>query len=139
MEWNSTDLEKINAMSKNTLMQTLSIRCVAIHEDTIEMTMPVSPINHQPMGLLHGGATAALIESAGSFGSALLIDLSKEACVGIELNANHLSSIQTGMVRAIAKIIHKGSRTHVWQVDVFNDANHKMICTGRLTVMIVSR
>lgn len=139
MNWKTTDLEVINSMSKNTLMETLDIRCVAIHKDSIEMTMPVSPINHQPMGLLHGGASAALIESAGSFGSALLVDLSKEAPVGLEINANHISSIKTGMVRAVAKLVHFGRKTHVWQVDVQDEATKKLICTGRLTVMITTR
>lgn len=139
MNWKTTDLKQVNSISKNTLMETLDIKCVAIHDDSIEMTMPVSAKNHQPMGLLHGGATAALIESAGSFGSALLIDMEKEACVGVDINANHLSSVKEGTVRAIAKIVHKGRKIHVWQVDVFSEETQKMICTGRLTVMVIPR
>lgn len=139
MKWNTTDLEKINGLSKNTLMETLDIKCVALNDNSIEMTMPVSSKNHQPMGLLHGGASAALIESAGSFGSALLIDLSKQACVGVEINANHLSSVKEGMVRGIAEIVHFGRKLHVWKVDVFSEETHKMVCTGRLTVMIIDK
>jgi|SRR5690554_5114005 len=139
MNWITTDLEKVNQLNSNTLMETLDIQCVGIYDNKVEMTMPVSPKNHQPMGLLHGGASVALIESVGSLGSALLIDLQTEACVGLEVNANHISSIKTGMVRAIAEIIHCGKKTHVWKVDIVDDESKKMICTGRLTVMIIKR
>jgi 1,4-dihydroxy-2-naphthoyl-CoA hydrolase len=91
------------------------------------------------MGLLHGGATAALIESIGSMGSALLIDNELEAPVGLEINANHLGSVRSGSVKAIGKIVHAGKRTHVWQVDISDESTEKLICTGRLTVMIVPK
>lgn len=118
-------------------MEVLDIRCVELGEDYLVATMPVDSRTHQPMGLLHGGASAALIESIGSMGSTLLIDLTKEAPVGIEINANHLGSVRSGMVRATGKIVHAGKRTHVWQVDIFDTATEKQVCTGRLTVMIV--
>lgn len=139
MNWITTDIDKVNQLNRNTLMETLDIKCVAVHDNIVEMTMPVGPKNHQPMGLLHGGASVALIESVGSLGSALLIDIQKEACVGLEVNANHLNSVKTGMVRAIAEIIHCGRRTHVWKVDVIDEETKKMVCTGRLTVMIIQR
>jgi 1,4-dihydroxy-2-naphthoyl-CoA hydrolase len=137
MKWNSTDLDKLNAMNRNTLMEHLGITCVEIGEDYIVSTMPVDHRTHQPAGLLHGGASAALIESIGSLGSALLCDLTKEAPVGLEINANHIGGLKSGFVRAVGKIIHAGRRTHVWQVDIFDGSNNKLICTGRLTVMIV--
>lgn len=139
MNWITTDTQKANMLNRNTLMETLDIKCVAIHDNIIEMTMPVSSKNHQPMGQLHGGASVALIESAGSLGSALLCDLEKEAPVGLEVNANHISAIKTGMVRAIAEIVHCGKKTHVWKVDIVDEASKKLICTGRLTVMILQR
>lgn len=132
-------LEQINHMGKNTMMEHLDMRCVELGEDYLVATMPVDNRTHQPMGLLHGGASAALIESIGSMGSALLIDLSKEAPVGIEINANHIGAVKSGSVRAIGKIVHAGSRTHIWQVDIFDEANDRLICTGRLTVMIVPK
>lgn len=139
MNWITTDTQKANMLNRNTLMETLDIKCVAIHDNIIEMTMPVSSKNHQPMEQLHGGASVALIESAGSLGSALLCDLEKEAPVGLEVNANHISAIKTGMVRAIAEIVHCGKKTHVWKVDIVDEASKKLICTGRLTVMILQR
>jgi 1,4-dihydroxy-2-naphthoyl-CoA hydrolase len=101
--------------------------------------MPVDHRTHQPMGLLHGGASAALIESIGSMGSTLLLDLEKEYPVGLEVNANHVGGIKSGSVKAIGKIVHAGKRTHLWQVDIFDEMTSKLICTGRLTIMVVQR
>jgi len=132
-------IEEINRFNKNTLMEVLGIECVELGEDYIVSRMPVDSRTHQPMGLLHGGASAALIESIGSMGSTLLIDLSKEAPVGLEINANHVSGVRSGFVKAVGKIVHVGKRTHLWQVDIFDEATEKLVCTGRLTVMIIQK
>ena len=132
-------LEKVNAMSKNTLMEQLGIECVEIGKDYVISRMPVDHRTHQPMGLLHGGASAALIESIGSMGSTLLIDLEKEQPVGLEINCNHVGGVREGFVRATGKIVHAGKRTHLWQVDIHEEGTDRLICTGRLTVMIIDR
>ena len=139
MKWNSTDLVQINAFNRNTMMEFLDIKCTEITDEHIVATMPVDHRTHQPMGLLHGGASAALIESIGSIGSALLCDLKKEYPVGLEINANHIGGLKAGTVKAIGKVVHAGKRTHVWQVDIYDQETNKLICTGRLTVMIVQR
>jgi 1,4-dihydroxy-2-naphthoyl-CoA hydrolase len=132
-------LDVVNAMNKNTLMESLGIECVEIGTNYVISRMPVDHRTHQPMGLLHGGASMALIESIGSMGSTLLIDLEKEAPVGLEINANHVSGVRSGFVKAIGKIVHAGKSTHIWQVDIFNEETNKLVCTGRLTVMIVPK
>ena len=81
----------------------------------------------------------ALIESIGSMGSSLLQDSELEMPVGIEINANHLRSVSSGFVRGTGKVIHAGKRTHLWQVDIRDEANDKLVCTGRLTIMVVPR
>lgn len=128
-------LEIVNAMSKNTLLEVLDIQVIELGDDFLKATMPVDKRTHQPMGLLHGGATAALIESMGSIGSSLIVDIKKHGIVGIEINANHIRGVKEGIVTGTAKIVHAGRKTHVWQVDVHNEEN-KLVCTGRLTVMI---
>jgi 1,4-dihydroxy-2-naphthoyl-CoA hydrolase len=133
------DLDTLNAMSKNTMMEHLDMKCVEVGDDYLIATMPVDRRTHQPMGLLHGGASAALIESIGSMGSSLLLDLEKEVPVGIEINANHVGGMKAGTAKAVGKVVHAGKRTHVWQVDIFNESDDSLICTGRLTVMIVAR
>jgi 1,4-dihydroxy-2-naphthoyl-CoA hydrolase len=139
MKFRQVSIEEINRFNRNTLMEQLGIECVEIGDDYIVSRMPVDHRTHQPMGLLHGGASAALIESIGSMGSTLLLDLEKEAPVGLEVNANHVGSIRSGFVKAIGKIIHAGRSTHLWQVDIFDEATGKLICTGRLTIMVISR
>lgn len=137
MKLRQIPLEQLNAYNKNTLMEQLGIQCVELGEDYVVATMPVDHRTHQPMGLLHGGASAALIESIGSMGSTLLIDLTKEVPVGLEVNANHIGGVKSGTVKAVGKIVHAGKRTHVWQVDISDESTGKMVCTGRLTIMIV--
>ncbi|MEY4603074.1 MAG: hypothetical protein RIT43_366 [Bacteroidota bacterium] len=139
MQLRKVSLEEVNAFNKNTLMQQLGIECIEIGDTFVVATMPVDHRTHQPMGLLHGGASAALIESIGSMGSTLLIDLSKEVPVGLEVNANHVSGIKEGFVRAVGKVIHAGKKTHLWQVDIFDGTTERLICTGRLTVMVIER
>ncbi len=138
MDFSIVPVQQMNTMHKNTLMETLSIVFTHSGENFLVAKMPVTTSHHQPMGLLHGGATAALIETIGSMGSAMMCDLSKEAPVGLELNVNHIKGVKQGEVIGTGKIIHKGRSTHLWQVDVHNSDNI-LIATGRLTVMIIQR
>jgi 1,4-dihydroxy-2-naphthoyl-CoA hydrolase len=139
MQLKKCTIEEINSLNKNTLMEVLGIECIEIGEDYIISTMPVDERTRQPMGLLHGGASAALIESVASMGSQLLMDVSKEYSVGLEINANHIGSVRSGKVKAVGKIIHAGKRTHLWQVDIFDMETEKLVCTGRLTCMVIQR
>lgn len=139
MQLKQVSLDEVNAMNKNTLMEVLGIECIEIGPDYIKSRMPVDSRTHQPAGLLHGGASAALIESIGSMGSVLLIDLNKKLPVGLEVNANHVGGIKSGAVIATGKLVHHGKSTHLWQVDIHEEGSGKLICTGRLTVMIVDK
>lgn len=119
-------------------METLNITYTDIGEDYVIAEMPVNSRVHQPRGLLHGGANAALAESVGSLGSfAILLDPNVEV-VGIEINANHIRSITSGKVIAHGKLIHKGGRTHVWEIRI-KDEQGNLLCLSRLTNMIIRR
>ena len=131
-------LDAINSFSKNTLLEQLDIRITKLGEDFIEGTMPVDNRTKQPAGLLHGGANAALIESLGSIGSTLLVDMTTKNIVGLEINANHIRGVKSGMVTGRATIVHAGRKTHIWQVDIKNETG-KLVCTGRLTVIVVEK
>lgn len=131
-------LEEVNKINNNTLMESLGIEFTELGDDFVKGKMPVDNRTVQPMRLLHGGANAALMETLGSFGSHLIIDNEKQSSVGLEINANHIGSAKSGYVEGVAKIIHKGSSTHVWQIDIFNEEG-KLISTGRLTNMIINR
>ena len=126
-----------NSVQKNTMVEGLGITFIPGGQGTLSATMPVDSRTLQPMGLLHGGATAALAETLGSMGSAMLVDLKKFAVVGIELNANHLKGVRSGMVTATGTLLHKGRTTHVWDIRVNNEAD-ELVAVCRLTNVIIT-
>lgn len=132
------DKEQIKNAFKNTLMEHLEIEIDHIGDDYISATMPVGPKTHQPLGYLHGGATVALAESLGSMASFLLIDQQNQNVFGLEINANHIRSKKDGIVKAIARPIHLGSQTHIWDIRI-EDEDHKMISIVRLTNIVTTR
>ena len=130
-------LDGLRSISSNTLVDNFDITFVESGEDYLVAEMPVTHKNVQPMRILHGGASVALAETVGSIGSALCIEnpMTHHA-VGLEINANHLRSVpEGGTVRAKATAVHIGSTTHIWQIDLTNEAN-QLVCTSRLTMMI---
>lgn len=130
-----TDLQ---GLGKNTLGEHIGIRFSEIGEDYLKATMPVDHRTHQPYGLLHGGASAALAETLGSVSSALVIDQEKFLCVGIEINANHVRSVRSGIVEGTCIPIHIGATTHVWDIRIHDERN-KLVCVSRLTVAILKK
>ncbi len=128
-------LQRLNARCKGTLMETLGIVYTACGTTFLEATMPVSPRVHQPMGLLHGGASVALAESVGSAASAMLVNPKEFAILGLEISANHLKSIKKGVVTARAEIIHKGRSTHLWQIRI-TEEDGALLSLCKLTNMI---
>ena len=135
MNSNNITLESLNNFSKNTLMEVLGIEYTELEKDYICAKMPVDKRTHQPMGILHGGASAALIETLGSIGSHLLIDSKTQFSAGLELNINHIKAVKSGYVFGKATIVHQGRKTHIWQVDITNE-NDKLVATGRLTIFV---
>lgn len=133
-----TMLQLCNNWSKNTLMNTLEIEYIDAGVDFLTAKMPVNPRVHQPMGLLHGGASVALAESVGSAASFLFINPEKQEVRGIEISANHLKSKREGTVFCTAKIIHKGASIHLWEIKI-TDEEGKLISLCKLTNMILSR
>ena len=122
----------LNSFNKNTLMETLKIEFVDVGVDFVTAKMPVNSAVHQPYGILHGGATAALAETVGSCASALFVDTETKIIKGIELSINHLKSKKEGTVFGIAKPIHKGRTTHLWEIKVV-DENEQLIYICKLT------
>ncbi|MBP7513412.1 MAG: hotdog fold thioesterase [Flavobacteriales bacterium] len=131
-------LIQANALRPGTLMEALDIVFVPAGADEVAATMPVGPRTHQPMGLLHGGATVALAESLGSASSYLLVDHERQAVVGIEVNANHIKSVRNGVVKAIGRLVHRGRATHVWDIRVVNESGD-LVAVCRITNMIIDR
>ncbi|MEZ7500576.1 PaaI family thioesterase [Flavobacterium sp. Arc3] len=131
-------LEYCNRISKNTLMATLNITYIDAGEGFLTATMPVNPTVHQPMGLLHGGASVALAESVGSAASFLFINPELSEVRGIEISANHLKAKRNGLVTATARIIHKGRSIHLWEIRI-TDENDALISLCKLTNMVLPK
>jgi len=131
-------LKFFNDWCKNTLMETLSIEFVDVGEDFLTAKMPVDSRVHQPMGLLHGGASVALAESVGSSATMLFLDPEKFEVRGIEISANHLKSKRAGTIYATAKIIHKGRSLHLWEIRIV-DENDQLISLCKLTNMVLPK
>ena len=133
-----TALEKLNAINKNTLMETLDINYTEIGEDYLVATMPVNSRVHQPMGLLHGGASVALAESVGSAASHYFLDHKEHEVRGLEINANHVRAIREGTVKATARMLHKGRTTLLWEIKI-EDEKNRLISICKLTCIILTK
>jgi 1,4-dihydroxy-2-naphthoyl-CoA hydrolase len=131
-------LEYCNQFSKNTLMETLNIEFIDAGEGFLVAKMPVNSSVHQPMGLLHGGASVALAESVGSAASHFFINANKQEVRGIEISANHLKSIREGIVFGTARIIHKGRSLHLWEIKITDEAGN-LISLCKLTNMVLTK
>jgi len=131
------DLAHLNSQRKNTICDVLDITFDAFDDTSITASMVVDHRTHQPFGLLHGGASVVLAETLGSMASYLCIDQQKFYCVGLEVNANHLRGVRSGRVSAVARAVHIGRTTHVWDIRL-TDENGKLNCISRLTIAVVA-
>ena len=130
--------DQLNPLGKNTMGEHIGILITEIGEDYLKGTMPVDHRTRQPYGLLHGGASVALAETLGSVASAFVVDRSKYDCVGLEINANHVRGVREGFVTGIARPVHLGKTTHVWDIRI-TDEREKLLCISRLTVAIIKK
>jgi len=130
-------MKNFNQFSKETIAEVIGLEIISIEDGCVTGKMPVDKRTIQPYGLLHGGASVVLAETLGSIGSHHLVSESGKGAVGIEINANHVRSVRSGWVYGTASIIHKGRKLHVWGIEIKNEEG-KLVCTSRLTVMIIS-
>ncbi|HEV9038217.1 MAG TPA: hotdog fold thioesterase [Puia sp.] len=129
--------EKIRPLAHQTMVEHIGIEFTEVGDDYLKARMPVDHRTRQPYGLLHGGASVSLAETLGSMASALVIDRQQYYCVGLEINANHVRGVREGWVTGIARPLHIGKTTHVWDIRI-HDASDKLVCVSRLTVAIVA-
>ena len=131
-------LEKANATSKNTLMETLSIKFIDFGDDFVIAKMPVNSKVFQPDGILHGGATVALAETTGSFAAHMFLDLSNVFVRGVEISANHIRSVKEGFVFAKASFVHKGRTTQLLEIKITDDSG-KLVSLCKLTTVALPK
>ena len=130
-------LAELNSV-KNTMVDHLGIEFVEVSDDSIKARMPVDHRTHQPMGLLHGGASVALAETLGSTGAFLCVDSAKYNVVGLEINANHIRGVRDGWVIGTARPLHRGRTTQLWEIRI-TDAAEKLVCISRLTMAVLEK
>jgi len=131
------NLETLNATSKGTLISHLGIEYCDVTQNLIRASLPVCSFTHQPLGMLHGGASVVLAETLGSVAANFCVD-DDHFCVGIDVNANHIRSVTEGVVIGTAKPIHLGAKTQVWGIEIHNE-RHQLVCTSRLTVAVMKK
>jgi 1,4-dihydroxy-2-naphthoyl-CoA hydrolase len=119
-----------------TLVAHLGIQFTEIGDDYLVATMPVDHRTHQPMGLLHGGASVALAETMGSVGAFLSVDTRRFSIVGLEINANHIRSVKNGHVIGRATPLHMGRSTQLWDIRI-SDTDGKLVCVSKITIAVL--
>ncbi|MDP9044521.1 MAG: hotdog fold thioesterase [Pseudomonadota bacterium] len=120
----------------DTAVQRLGIEFLEVGDDFIRARVPVDARTRQPYGILHGGVSVVLAETLGSCGAAYA---SPEGCraVGLDINANHIRSAADGWVTGVARPVHMGRTTHVWQIDLRND-REQLTCVSRITMAVLA-
>jgi 1,4-dihydroxy-2-naphthoyl-CoA hydrolase len=131
-------LDMINRLHAGTMGEALGIRFTAIGEDSLTATMPFGDSTKQPFGLLHGGASVALAETMGSVATWCAVNREQFIGVGIEINANHLKAVTSGVVTAVCKAIRCTGKVHVWEIRI-SDETGDLTCISRFTCMVVPR
>lgn len=121
-----------------TMSEHLGIQVTEVGDDFLRGTMPVLPRVHQPMGILHGGASVVLAESIASIAANFCVDTQRFSCLGQEINANHLRPVERGLVTATARPYHIGLRSQVWGIEIRDEAD-RLSCIARITMATVSR
>lgn len=132
------DINALNRLSKNTLAEQIGMEFTSAGEDFIEAKMPVDKRTHQPFGLLHGGASVALAETLASVAAFCCVDSTKQFCVGLEINANHIRGVKSGYVKGTTRPIHIGKKTQVWEIRIVNERD-ELVCVSRITLAVLDK
>lgn len=138
--WNRDfTLAELERMSKGTMIEHLGIEYTEIGPDFLAATMPVDHRTRQPAGLLHGGASVALAETLGSVAANLVTGMedAPSSCVGLDINANHIRPMRSGLVRGVTRPLHLGKRTQIWEIRL-TDEDDRLVCVSRLTMAVLT-
>ena len=128
-------LKMMRSRTDQTVLKTLGIEIDIAEPERVMLSMQVDERHHQYTGLLHGGVSVVLAETAASIGAALNTDLSRFTPVGVEINANHLRSVTGGRITAEAKPVYKGRQMIVWGIEIRDDRD-RLICISRCTLVL---
>jgi len=126
----------LNKWGPGTMAEAIGIEFTVVGEDYLEARMPVDNRTRQPMGLLHGGASVALAETMGSVAAMSCLDETKQYCVGLDINANHIRAARSGFVKGVTKPVHIGKKTQVWEIRITNE-QEELVCISRITMAVL--
>ena len=132
------ELTALQARARGTAIEHLGIEFVEVGDDWISGRMPVDARTIQPYGLLHGGVSVALAETLGSAAAHHCVDDTAFLPVGIQISANHVRGVREGLVHGIARALHLGRTTHLWEIRIASDAG-QLVCASNLILSIVPR
>lgn len=132
------DAGAVMRMQQGTIADALGIVFTEMGDDFVRGTMPVDRRTHQPMGILHGGASVVLAESLGSMAANFCVDTATHYCVGLDINANHIRAVRSGVVTGTARPVHLGKTTQVWEIRIEDEAG-RLVCISRLTMAVLAR
>lgn len=137
--WNTpVVLEQVNALGAGCANGHLGIEVIEAGPDYLKARMPVDHRTKQPAGILHGGVSVALAETLASIGGNFVVDRATQSCVGQEINANHIRSETEGWVYGVARPLHLGRRSQVWEIRITNEQD-KLVCMSRMTLAVIDR
>lgn len=128
-----TTAADLNDAGQHTILGVLNIKVEEFSENGIVLSMPITQSSRQPYGLLHGGVSMVLAETAASFHACWGVDLNEKAPVGIEINGSHLNSAKIGNVRAVAKVLRKSASLIVHEIEIIHVETGVLMCVSRVT------
>jgi 1,4-dihydroxy-2-naphthoyl-CoA hydrolase len=129
-------VEALTEIQRDTAVSHLGIEFLEVGDDFLRARVPVDRRTCQPYGLLHGGVSVVLAETLGSCGAAYALPAGWR-CVGLDINANHIRGVTSGWVTGVARPVHIGKTTQVWQIDMHNDAS-ELSCVSRITMAVLA-
>jgi 1,4-dihydroxy-2-naphthoyl-CoA hydrolase len=122
-------------LGRETIHDVLGIQITEVGEDYVRGTMPVDKRTHQPLGIMHGGASCVLAESLGSIAAQFCLDRTTHYAVGLDIHTTHIRSVSSGLVTGTAKPVHLGRSVQVWEINIVNEQD-KLVSVTRLTVFV---
>ncbi len=131
-------LAEFTSIHVGTAVERLGIEFTGAGDDWLSARMPVDSRTLQPFGILHGGASVLLAETLGSSAGNLCLDPEKFYCVGLDINANHVRAVRDGWVTGVARPLHLGRSTQIWEIRI-SDAGERLVCIARLTLSVLAR
>jgi len=131
-------VDKLFESAVPNISDVLGITFELLSRDEVVATMPVDGRTHQPFGILHGGASVVLAETVCSVAGYLNVDYKTQAAVGLEINANHVRPVRSGIVRATARPLHKSASTQLWDIRI-TDERGRLVCVSRCTLAVIKK